>query len=281
MKIFNMKIKPVKCLIVVVFMLAGFSFKSFQKTETNKTKVAVLGLFHFAGSSSDLASIKLEDPLGEKRQHEIIELVSLLKEYQPTKILVEYPKKRNAELNQRLSKYLDGDYELGVSEIYQVGFRLVEQLELQEIYAIDHKLDLPTKDIVVYAQQNNQMEKFNGFISKIKTMMQNETKKLDTTNISDYLAYMNSDSNDRLANEVYLKDMLAFGDAESEVGIAASSIWWKRNMYILKNIRETIENDDDRILVIIGAAHRAILKDFIEDLGDLEYVEIGELMASR
>ncbi len=56
-----------------------------------------------------------------------------------------------------------------------------------------------------------------------------------------------------------------YSDVETEVGIEASSIWWKRNMHILKNITQIIEDDKDRILVIIGAAHRAILKDFIKD----------------
>lgn len=249
-----------------------------QYDNPKKPKVALLGMFHFAGSSSDLAAIKLKNPLGAKRQKEMLELVKTLKEYRPTKIMVEYPEDRQIELNKKLSNYLNAKDTLGVSETYQIGFRLVEQLGLKEIFGIDYKLNLPTEDIVKYCQRTDRMNNFNSFIGKIQSMMQDESNKLSQLTIREYLAYMNTDEIDRIANDAYLNDMLKFGDSVSEAGIESSAIWWKRNMYILKNITEKIENEEERILVIIGSAHRAVLKDFIEDRSDVDYIEISDYL---
>lgn len=243
-----------------------------------KPKIAVLGMFHFAGSSGDVAAIRLDNPLGFRRQNEILDVVKVLETYKPTKILVEYPKNLNKQLNQKFQNYLEGRDTLGISETYQLGFRLAKNLKHKSIYGIDYKLDLPMNKIVAYCQRTNKMEEFNKLIDRIKELMVVETRRLKNMTIQEYLAYMNTEEIDKMTNEVYVKDMLRFGDSTSQAGAEVNATWWKRNMIMFKNIMETIENEEERILVIVGSAHRAVIKDFIQDRSDIEYVEIEKLL---
>ncbi|MEM9324425.1 MAG: DUF5694 domain-containing protein [Bacteroidota bacterium] len=269
--------------LIAVVGLNGFHYKIKAGVDQTspRPKIALLGVFHFAGSAGDIAAIQLEDPLGAVRQKEIKDLVAMLEEYRPTKILVEFPKDRQRELTQRFNDYLAADFELGVSETYQVGFRLAKALGHQDIFAIDHKLDLPMNEVVMYSQRTNQMQDFNEFVAGIQSLMSQETKKLRELTIAEYLAQMNSDSVDQVANELYLKDLLVFGDSTAEAGVEVAAQWWKRNMMIYKNITETIDKEEDRLLVIIGSAHRAVIKDFLLDRSDLEYVEVRQYLKAR
>jgi Family of unknown function (DUF5694) len=242
------------------------------------SKVALLGVFHFGGSSGDLASMHMANPFGERRQNDISKLVAKLITYQPTKILVEYPKTKNELLKKRFLRYSSGKDTLGVNEVYQVGFRLAKQLKHAQLYPIDYQLDLPAEGLVEYCQRNNKMEDFENFIKYIQNYVQEENKKLERLSISDYLADINSDPSDRITNELYIKQSLVFGDSIKEAGAHFAATWWERNFIILKNISETIDSKDERLLVIIGAAHRAVLKDLVMDRSDMEYVEIGEYL---
>ncbi len=249
-----------------------------SESQSDVAKVALLGVFHFGGSSGDLASMQMANPFGERRQNDIKELVAKLITYQPTKILVEFPKSKNNRLEKRFLNYLSGKDTLGVNEVYQVGFRLAEQLKLSHLYAIDHKLDLPAEGLVEYCQRHNKMEDFEAFIKDIQSYVQEENKKLEEMSISEFLTNMNSDPTDRITNDLYIRQSLVFGDSINEAGAHFAATWWERNFIILKNIAETIDSKEDRILVIIGAAHRAVLKDLVIDRSDMKYVEIGEYL---
>ena len=276
------------CIYVMIFLVSGCQdhpndvILEDQRTAVNKqpdaAKVAILGVFHFGGSSGDLASMHMAEPFGKRRQDDIRELVSRVAAFKPTKILVEYPKGRQLRLDEYYQGYLSGEDTLRVSETYQVGFRLAKDLGHAKLYAIDYNVDLPADGLVEFLQRHDRMAEFEQFIRDIRGYVANENRILDTMSISAYLARTNADSVDRLTNETYIGHALSWGDSIQEAGARFASTWWERNFVILKNIAETIETNNDRILVIIGSGHRAVLKDLVIDRSDMEYVEIGEYL---
>ncbi len=241
-------------------------------------QVYMLGVFHFGGSSGDMAAMNMADPFGQRRQDDIKELVAQLSVIKPTKILVEYPKERQERLNERYNRYLSGEDTLGVNEIYQVGFRLAEQMDHSQLFAIDWNVDLPFDQLVEYCQRHGIMNEFEAFVKDIQTYVAQENKVLDTMSIASYFARTNTDASDQFTNDAYIGKTLSWGDSISEAGVQVATTWWRRNFMILKNIAETIESPDDRILIIIGSGHRAVLKNLIIDRSDMEYVEVGELL---
>ncbi|MCX2718112.1 DUF5694 domain-containing protein [Lentiprolixibacter aurantiacus] len=247
-------------------------------TESDAAKVTVLGVFHFGGSTGDMAAMHMADPFGKRRQDDIKEVVAQLAEFKPTKILVEYPKERQARLDERYHNYLSGKDTLRVSETQQLGFRLAKQLGHPQLFAIDYNVDLPFEEIVEYCQRTGKMGEFEEFVTQIKDYVAKENTVLDTMRIASYFARTNTPAIDQFTNDVYIGKALSWGDSINEAGARVASTWWERNFIILKNMAETIESKEDRILVIIGAGHRAVLRNAIIDRSDMEYVEVADYL---
>ena len=261
-------------LCTIFFIALGISQ---QYENIGKPQIALLGMFHF-GETSDLGAIKMPELHGERRQSDIRDLIEQLKTYRPTKVLLEYPLTRRDTLQKRYESYLQGNYTLGDSETYQVGFRLAKELGHNKVYAIDHKMDLPFDEIAEHLTKVNQMDKMQAMMTKVGQLMQEETAALDTMALSSYLLRLNSEDFDALANSLYLKDILEMGSEDNEVGAKISATWYHRNMIMLKNIADCVESSDERILVIVGASHRAVIKDYVMDRTDLVYTEITKYM---
>ncbi|MEM7185296.1 MAG: DUF5694 domain-containing protein [Bacteroidota bacterium] len=262
---------------ICISLIASSTTFGQDQTENTQPSIALLGMFHF-GETSDLAAIKMDDLHGEKRQTQIKDLVAQLQEYQPTKILVEYPMSRKDTIQIRYEAYLNNAYKLGDSETYQIGFRLAKAMGHSNIYAMDHKMDLPFDDLAAHLGKTGEMDKMNSMVKMINEMIQGETNVLATLPLSTFLLRLNSDRFDALANSLYLKEVLDMGTPDNEVGARFSAIWYQRNMIMLKNIASYIESPNDRILVIVGSSHRAVIRDYIEDRNDLKYVEIAKFL---
>lgn len=264
-------------ILCTLFVLFIYSLNAQERQAENQASIAILGMFHF-GETNDLAAVKMTDLHGEKRQNEIKELVQMLKTYKPTKILVEYPMGKKDTLQKRYEAYLKGNFKLKDSETYQIGFRLAKALGQSQVYAMDHKMDLPFDDLAAHLTKINQMEKMNTMIGRVQGLMQEETKALESLSLSSYLLRLNSEEFDGLANSLYLKEVLEMGTPDNEVGAKVSAIWYQRNMVMLKNIASYIDSPEERILVIVGSSHRAVLRDYIHDRTDLKFVEIAKYL---
>jgi Family of unknown function (DUF5694) len=122
------------------------------------------------------------------------------------------------------------------------------------------------------------MDTRQKFIMEIQEYTAAETVDLAHTRLSTFLRDRNSDAADQLMKKLYNQDILAYGSPENEVGVELTTAWYKSNSMTLNNISRTIDSPKDRILVIVGAAHRAMIKDFILTRDDLEYLEINDYL---
>jgi len=258
--------------IIPLLFLSTYQLKA-QNSSQDSKKIAILGMFHF-GKTSDMSAIVMEDIQGEQRQTEIKALVELLAQYKPDRILLEYPLDRDSFFLIRYQQYLQGEHELTVNERQQIGFRLAKKLGHRRVYGVDYKMELPFEKISKYAQENDKGYLMENLGVMVGNFTGRESEKLKTMELSAYLSHMNSLEMDRFSNSLYLKEILAFGDLENPAGAAMAAAWYQRNMVILQNIDQRTK-PGEKVLVIIGGAHRAVLRDFIEDRVDMEFVEIS------
>ncbi|WP_074407446.1 DUF5694 domain-containing protein [Aquimarina megaterium] len=273
---------PKNLFSVLVFSVI-LLFLSCEKTkplESSKEKIkspsiALFGTFHFA-TTSDYSSMDLDDFRSTKRQKEIRLLIEALKTYRPTKIMVEYPYRKEDKLNDDYKEYLNGIYTLSINEIDQLGFRLAKELGHQKLYCIDQKISLPFGPLSKYAEKYEK-QKFETFLSSIKENDQEDSKRLKKSTLLEYFAYKNSNEEDLKNKNQYLKGTAQFVSDSTYIGVQFVSKWWERNFHIMANIDMQTQKDD-RLLVIIGGAHRAVLKDFYEDREDVRYVEISDYL---
>lgn len=242
---------------------------------TNKPQITLLGTFHFAGTS-DYSSVKFDALDSEKRQKEIREIIDKLKPFNPTKILVEFPSNKSKIQDSLYAAYRNGYYKLTINEIDQIGFRMANELNHDSIYSIDYKLNLPFNELINFAEKHNKTA-FNLFLKSVKEQDKFESEYLAKHSLLDYLIYRNSNEEDIRNKDQYLNKTAKFVNDTSYIGAEFAAKWWERNIMMMSNI-DQVTQKNDRLLVIVGAAHRAILKDFFEDRTDVEYVEISNFL---
>ena len=243
---------------------------------SNKPQISIVGTFHFA-NTSDYSAIVLNDLNTEKRQAEIQQIVNDLALYKPTKILVERPPSLTDSLSKQLIEFKHGNYTLPNNELYQIGFRLAHKLNLNAIYGIDHPMNLGDETLVTYLQEHNLMNEFGSIISASKEWAKEHTDYLKTHTLGKVLKELNTQEAETFNRNLYLDDILNIAQQGNSPASDFVANWYKRNIYIKKNIDDVITKED-RVLVLIGAGHSAILKDFYKTSNAVEYVELKEVL---
>lgn len=67
--------------------------------------------------------------------------------------------------------------------------------------------------------------------------------------------------------------MLQPGGGNEYPGAEAVSEWYGSNLHIFANLMRLIKSPEDRVLVIYGQGHAKLLRSFVEDSPDLQFVD--------
>ena len=256
---------------------------------TQKPTVMILGSTHLANATFDAFNIKMDDVRTPKRQGEIEHLVTLLKAYQPTKIALEVDEKpHGAKFQTNYQGYLNGTYKLDRSEMDQIGFRLAKQMGHTKIYCVDYRIDFRKDDPFIpidefdltlldyrgFAKEHNQEHllppppTFEGKVTqneKGQTWVEPEKY----VPIIDMYIQDNDPESIRNDHQRYLRWIARIGFGDKYPGANwLSHFWYDRNIKIYVNLIRITESADDRILLIIGAAHVYLVQQFFEESGD-------------
>ena len=239
-----------------------------------RAQVLLLGTFHFADAGHDDYKPKFKlDVLSRPRQREIAALLNSLGRYQPTKIAVEWPEEKQSDLDALYQKYLAAQFELEGNEIYQLGFRLAKQLGHQTLFAIDarqrwYDQNISTDLLIQRAQENNQVEllkRGREWIAYFDSMTERDDELKTKMSIPEFLKYLNSSAQLRLTLGRYLVGQIEVGGNGDYSGADMRTAWYNRNLRIFSNIQRIPLAKDERVLVIIGQGHVAILRHLIEN----------------
>ena len=98
---------------------------------------------------------------------------------------------------------------------------------------------------------------------------------LRTNTIQDHLKYTNSEEAINFHHQAHL-EFMRYGRGNRYAGVDYNVDWYERNMKMFQNLTRItdFQNEEERILIIVGEAHVKILKNFIEDAHYYEYVDI-------
>ena len=246
-----------------------------------KSEVLVLGTIHFDYPNLDAIKTSQEDQLdvlSENKQREITELIDYIKRFQPTKIAIEAWDSFKA--TEKLRRYKKGDYRDERSERYQLGMRLATELDLDTLYSVDTDpmiADLAEMDSTYVAKmaENYDFQSSDPF-HQMSTEYLNAVNKLPAKmNLLQYFKKLNSREHHQYVLGTYLT-----GDfkLDEQRGADVLSIWWyNRNLRLFRKIQEINTGNNDRILVIFGVDHAAILRHLIESSPEFEFIEFNNL----
>jgi len=272
---------------VLFVLFSVFSFGQAQLKSPSefypaqKTKVLVVGTFHFNFPGLDEVKTADEnkiDVLKEPKKSELEDLVTYIKKFNPTKIAIEA--RPSWKSMQKFEEYKNGAHRNNRDERYQLGMRIASDLKLDSIYGIDTyslNRDLYDQDSIYLKKLLNKIDwnVKDPFWKYAETYFDYRDKKMKDVHLLDFIKAMNTREGHNFNFGLYLTGSFATGGGQ---GADKLSIWWyNRNARIFSNLINITQSSQERILVIFGNGHAAILRQLLEASPQYEFVEFSSL----
>ncbi len=271
-----------------------------KRSSDQKIETMLLGLYHFNNPGADEFNTEVDDYFTDHRQKEIADVVAKLTKFNPTKIYVEASPRYQKLLDERYQAFAKGELDLkdlknGRSETYQLGFRIAKACKLAGVHCADAPGAWLGQDVKEAADR--QMPEFYNSINELMgSVVEEENKRVIDNSVCENLIEYNT-TESIMANHSYYNQLstlvadttkpagLIF-DAKVDEGVEHKMIgveqhnigaelvgkWYTRNIKIFSNIIRTIDEDDERILIIFGQGHIRPIQHFCEDHSVLELV---------
>ena len=252
-----------------------------DKTRLPPTPTLLLGTFHFDDPGRDRYKPQHRFDVGA-RQAGILEVVERLAAFKPTKIAVEFSAPGQDRLDRNYEAFLRGDFELPGNELYQLGFRLAKRLEHQRVYAADDwgrsyepARNFSHEALETYAREYNQTHLLSQWTDEYLARAAAEDKKKTQQSIRKTLRELNQPKSILEWHGVYLVGHFKVGVGHEYLGVDAVTAWYNRNLRIFANIQRITDTPNERLLVIYGFGHTAILRHCLEASPEYEVVEVS------
>jgi hypothetical protein len=259
---------PALCLLITATPGLAHDVGRFDPApcEPGQLQVMVLGTYHMADPGMDAVNMEADDVLSARRQTEIADLVDRLARFAPNKVMLESAF-GSSTVQERYTAYLNGDRELTRNEIDQIGYRLARRLGHSEVYPVDYPMFQDGTALEFY-QAHHPASKDDGaeIRARWQAAAEADTERLRSSTVAEYLGHLNSvdwwafDLDNRYA----LQTSIRYAQYDQYAGADLLTSWYKRNLRILTNIHRSTGDDDERVLLLIGAGHNRILWDLID-----------------
>lgn len=222
--------------------------------------VLLLGTYHFANPGLDVVRTDVADVLAPDKQAEITAIVRALARFRPTRIAVEQTAAAAPWLDSVYAAYRAGRHTLTRNETEQIGFRLAARLGLERVHPLDVPGEFPFDAVMTYAAAHDTA--FVRFVQAALARITAEENRRQTLPIARNLALRNDPADIAQTHVFYLR-IAAVGAGETFVGADLVSKWYDRNIRIFANLQR-LAQPGDRILVLFGSGHAAILRELIQ-----------------
>lgn len=256
--------------------------------EKSHVKEALLiGTFHYNNPGADVAKTKSFDILSEDSQLELKKISSEIKNYNPTKIFVEWPYNEQKELDSLYLIYTKGNYFDNDSlsnfylknEIFQLAFRVAKENNLKKVYAIDYATPFPFEDVMKEIEDNNQSDLKKRIEEGISKFTVDFDHKIESgVSLTELTYFVNSQEMRKFSNYFHNDLMLLAGGTNDFSGPLLTSEWFKRNLYMWSLIQKNVTRSDERIMVLAGTSHVAMLELFIKENDNWKVKELQQVM---
>ncbi|MGN7866510.1 DUF5694 domain-containing protein [Chryseobacterium sp. 22458] len=249
-----------------------------------KTKVLVVGSFHFDYPNLDAHKTNKEDQvdvLSPKTAKEVTELVEYIKRFKPTKIAIEaWP---NWKANQKLKEYNEGKHRDKRDERYQLAMRIAGELKINELFSIDAEsiLDDLEKhfgktDSAFFKNLSKDYDfRSDDQISQQFIAFYKSSEPKNFKSLLDTFTYMNSKESHEYGYGAYLSGDFKLREYDGADMLAL--YWYSRNLRMFRNIQNIPHNSEDRILVIAGNGHAAVLRQLFTSSAEYDFIEFSSL----
>lgn len=232
-----------------------------QSCAPNAVHLLVLGTYHMANPGLDAVNIEADDVLSPRRQAELEQLNEALGRFEPTKIAVEGDRSSDT-WPERYEAWLAGEYTLGRNEVEQIGMKIARAAGHETIYPIDFPMLMSG---LRYDEIEPPKPKSQEPAKREPRQLSEEELLLRRSTVAENLRRANDPSRIASGHQPYLE--LLEPDPDDAALYARSDYllnWYKRNIRMMANVAR-ISEPGDRVLLVVGSGHLAILRDFSLD----------------
>lgn len=247
-------------------------------------QVLVFGSFHFdmATDGSDVKEGKKMDVLSAENKIQLDTIIQRLKKYNPTKIAIEWKPELQEKRDTQYQNYLAGDFELPRNETFQVGFRLAKALGHQKLYCIDNRPTMPEAigkidDIEQFADSLGQSEAFHSYDKENRRFIEYSSSIQKEYGLLDVIKLYNSKVYTKRSKQLWATGMVNLGVYHNYAGTDLTGYWFERNTRIFANAANLVESEQERILIIYGAAHKWILDELFDSSPEFQLIQFNDL----
>ncbi len=239
-------------------------------------EVMLFGVFHFANPGRDVVRTEQIDVMTDQNQAYLEALSDRISEFNPTVVLLEYAPERDVEMQERYRQYLAGSFELPSNEIYQLGFRIAALSDAGTVHGYDEtSIHWQAEPLFEYLEQTDTDTgaRMSALIEQV-TLEEQEAQSALT--LQALLARTNDPDRDGLNRSFYIMTNHA-GDTDNFVGADATASWWHRNFRMYAHVQRHAQ-PGERVLVIGGQGHTAILRQLLADDRERVAVDVRPLL---
>ena len=235
-------------------------------------KIMVLATFHMESQND----VRNDENIDDFNSDELTSIINHITAFNPTIVAVECDKKYQNWLDEEFRQYLSSNSCKSNNEIYQIGFRVAQKVELKRVHAVDWMemgvAQNSCGDVLDFIEKN-EPELFS-FMKGFETDVVNLQKE----NLLDAFIRLNSKEEADNSKAYYVN--IARSGNNNFHGNSWLLWWFQRNLNIFSNIANLVDHKttDQRILLLIGAAHKGILEEFISDSRCMEIVDAIEYL---
>ena len=271
---FKHKITTHKIILLLVLFTLNLS-----SAQTKKKQILLIGTFHFANPGLDVTKINTFNVMSDKSQKELENITTKIKNFGPDKIFVEWNYKEQDRLDKFYAKNTDSLLHKNADERVQIALRSAKKLSHKKLFAIDYReTNFPYDSLMKGMKEANQLDLIKKNLEEMAAFEKDQNEKIGKYSLTELvLNYNTKESNTQNINW-YLETANKAGKTDNFVGAYLVSEWYRRNLYMYSLIQKITESKDDKIMVLLGAGHAAMLREFIAHDPTFEIVELATIL---
>ncbi|WP_185965925.1 DUF5694 domain-containing protein [Flavobacterium sp. ZT3R18] len=247
--------------------------------QSTKKQILLLGTFHFENPGLDVAQINTFNVMTNKSQKELENITDKIKKFGPDKIFVEWKYEKQDKLDKFYAKNTDSLFHNDADELVQLAIRSAKKLGHKKLFAIDYnQTEFPYDSLVKGMQEANQLDLIKKNKEELVAHEKSQNQKIAKYSLTELLIDYNAEESNAENVKWYLETCNKAGKKDNFVGAYLVSEWYKRNLYMYSLIQKLTENKDDKIMVLLGASHTAMLREFIKYDSDFEIIELKDVL---
>ncbi|MRX41084.1 hypothetical protein GJU43_17500 [Flavobacterium sp. LC2016-23] len=264
-----------KIALLLVLFIAFHSLSA----QSKKKQILLLGTFHFENPGHDVAKVNTFNVMSDKSQKELENITNKIKKFSPDKIFVEWNYERQAKLDQFYASNADSLLHKDADEIVQVALRSAKKLGHKKLFGIDYNnADFPYDSLVKGMKEANQLDLIKKNQEIMKQYETDQNQKIAKYSLTELLLDINTRKSNEHNISWYLETAIKGGKTDNFIGAYLVSEWYRRNLYMYALIQKLTESQDDKIMVLLGAGHTAMLREFVTHDPNFEIIELATVL---